>query len=366
MKKLFFTFYLFATVSFALFAQSEKLSEEGSQHWYKAKAFMDNIKQESDYFLILDEFRKVTVTDPAYAATYSNMGILWTSMGDLGGGIPCYDSAKVCYDKYLALRPDEKNTVLKSTLTLEAKREIFMKNIGLDNMIFIESGTPRKISVGDGSITICKNAAYVDAFYIKRDLFSIADYKNLITPMAIAVASSLKGKTFNIPYQQSAAGNDNAPYILHSNTAEQIIELLNCITGKNFFILTRNHYKMMLFANYAPFLNSGNKEIENKEIENFLIENNFPKAQKDMAFALIANGKKKLHLKEKDYKNNENALYTRWSRYMDNDGRLVGTAELIFFTEKNKYISRVGADSYYQTEYAVYQAFRLALPATEK
>ena len=236
MKKLFFITLLFTTARIAVCAQSKGLSEEGYIHWYKAKALMDNIKQESDYFLIIDEFRKVLETDPTYADAYSNMGILWTSMGDFGGGIPCFDSAKVCYDKYLVLRPAERSTTIKILAQLEVKKENFIRNIGF-NMILIEGGMVKKD----------KNIVNIDAFYTQGYLFTLADFKRLITPMAIAVATSLNHDVFFLhSNQKSFTEDNNIPYLSNFYTSEKIVKILSCITGKNYFIPTKSHLDLMV------------------------------------------------------------------------------------------------------------------------
>jgi tetratricopeptide (TPR) repeat protein len=311
----------------ALYAQ-KGLSEEGYKHWIKAVALMENMKEASDYFLVIDEFGKVLETDPTYADAYYNKGVLYTKMGELGGGIPMFDSAKTYYDKYLVLRPLEKNAMLKELVSLETKRESFMRNI-LDNMSLIEGSAPRKIS----GVNLFKNCVYVDSFYIKRNLFSVADYKNLITPMAIAVASLIKGKTFDIPYQQSYTGNDNTLYILSAITAEQIIEVLNCVSCKNFFILTGNHYEMMTYSKYVPYLKN--------------------------------DGKGKLTLSDNYMARKDKTLYSD-----SEDSKAVE----LFFTDKNKYKVGSGGNilwtlkTHAALEFGVLKnvGFRLAFPASEK
>ena len=339
MKKLVFISFLVLTAQFALYAQ-KGLSDEGYKHWVKAVALMENVKVESDYFLVLEEFRKVTETDSMYADTYYNMGILWTKMGELGGGVPCFDAAKRWYEKYLTLRPAEKKAFTEELTKLEVKREIFMQGI-LDNMSLINAGTPREIKIKFGT-PMCKNGVYVDAFYIKQNLFTVADYKRLITPMAIALTSSLKRKTFNLPYQQNSTGNDNVPYILSAITAEQIIEILNCITSKNFFILTWDHYQMMAYSKISPYL--GN------------------------------NRKGELTLKGKDW------FKCTQTKTLYSDGSAVKgvfdipkIAEWIFFADKHEY--NVANGGYYTISipknyemsngYSDF-GFRLALPASEK
>ena len=226
MKKLFFISLLFATAQFPLYSQSKGLSEEGYKHWYKATALMADIKQESDYFLILDEFSKVVKTDSTYADAYSNMGILWVKIGDLGGGIPCYDSAKICYDKYFSLQPSEKSTILKELAYLEVKKEKFIGNIGLDNMVLINNGR-------------------IEPFYIQNNMFTLAEYKRLITPIAILVTARLHGTTLKPLMQQSPTGNNNTPIITNFYNAEEIVKVINCVTGRNYFIITDIHLKSM-------------------------------------------------------------------------------------------------------------------------
>ena len=270
MKKL--AFILLVTAQFAVYAQ-KGLSEEGYKHWIKAVALMEKIKEESDYFLVVDEFGKVAETDPTYADIYYNKGVLYTKMGELGGGLPMFDSAKTYYDKYIALQPADK--LLKELALLEQGKESFMKNI-LESISLIEAGIPSKIPCKGCITKWWKNGVYVDSFYIKQNCFSIADYKKVITPMAIAIASKLKGKIFNIPYQQSRTGDDNSPYPLSPNTAEQIIEILNCITDKHFFILTWNHYQMMIYSKSILYLKNNGKEelnLYNTDAYLFRIDN---------------------------------------------------------------------------------------------
>ena len=233
MKKVIFIAFLFVTLQSALYAQ-KGLSEEGYKHWQKAIALMGEIKQESDYFLVCDEFGKVIETDATYADTYYNLAVLHTKMGDLGGGIPMFVAAKIYYDKYLALQPSEKNAILTELAQLEVKRESFIRNLKLD-MVLIEGGEFKEK----------KNTVIIEQFYAQKNRFTIADYKRIITPMAIATVYSLRGKIFNIPFQQSSTGDDNIPYVLSYNTAKQIIEILNCITGKNYFLSTHNHLDLM-------------------------------------------------------------------------------------------------------------------------
>jgi len=77
MKKLFFILLLFVAVHSALYAQEavKGLSEEGYKNWIKAKVRMESIKQERDYYLVLNDFLEVLKTDSLFADTYFNLGI---------------------------------------------------------------------------------------------------------------------------------------------------------------------------------------------------------------------------------------------------------------------------------------------------
>ena len=234
MKKLILISLLTVTMQNALQAQ-QGLSEEGYKHWVKAITLMENIQSEKNYLLVRDEFIKVTETDPNYAETYYNLGSLCTKMGELGGGIPMFDAAKTHYDKYLELRPSERAEIIKEQAKLEVKRESFIENIGL-NMVLIEGGEFKKK----------KSIITIEPFYAQTYMFTVADYKRLITPMAILVAEELSGeKTVHLSEQQSPTGNDNVPYILNFYTAVEIVEVLKIVTGRNYFIPAMNQNKLM-------------------------------------------------------------------------------------------------------------------------
>ena len=94
MKKLIFISLSFIVLQTFSYAQ-KNLSEDGYKHWIKAVALMGNIKEATDYFLVVDEFSKVLKTDPTYADVFYNKGVLYAKMGELGGGIPMFDNAKV-------------------------------------------------------------------------------------------------------------------------------------------------------------------------------------------------------------------------------------------------------------------------------
>ena len=120
MKKL-FILILFVAASFAVHAQTQGLSEEGYKHWLKAIVRMEDLKQESDYALVINDFLEVLKTDPNYADTYFNLGKIYTKMGELKNELSYFEKAKECYDKYLALKPSDKNAVLKDLTRLEIK-----------------------------------------------------------------------------------------------------------------------------------------------------------------------------------------------------------------------------------------------------
>ena len=132
MKKLVFISFLVLTAQFAVYAQKQQpkgLSDEGYKHWVKAIARMEDIKQESDYFLILDDFCKVAETDSMYADVYYNLGIIYTKIGEFSKKIIYFENAKRCYERFLALVPSEKSTVLKELARVEIKMEELQKEI---------------------------------------------------------------------------------------------------------------------------------------------------------------------------------------------------------------------------------------------
>ena len=130
MKRLFFISFLLVTIPVTLCAQEQDLSDEGYKHWCKAIALMEDIKEDGDYFLIINELLKVTETDSMYADVYFSMGIIYTKTGELGGGIPHFNQAQKCYEKYITLMPSEKRAAIKELARLEVKMERFiMANI---------------------------------------------------------------------------------------------------------------------------------------------------------------------------------------------------------------------------------------------
>jgi len=128
MKKLFFIFILFLTVQTVVNAQSKGLSEEGYKHWIKAITRMEDIQKESDYELIIKEFKEVVKTDPDFPDVYFNMGVIYAKMGELGGGMPFFENAKASFEKYKELKPSEKAEVLKELARLEVKMEDYNIN----------------------------------------------------------------------------------------------------------------------------------------------------------------------------------------------------------------------------------------------
>ena len=236
MKKLIFISFLFVTIQTTLYAQSKGLSEEGYKHWVRAVSMMKDAQKDIDYLKTAFEFINVLKYDSTYADVYYNLGILYTKLGDFGGGVRPYDIAKRYYNKYLELRPSEKNALAKELIQLDLKKEKFLENIGL-NMIPIEKG----IYLEKGK------PIEVDAFYIQNHVFTVADFKRLITPIAVSMASVRTGKNFSIPIQESPTGNDNVPYISSYITAEQIVEVLNYVTGKHFFIPKQAHWERIAF-----------------------------------------------------------------------------------------------------------------------
>ena len=244
MKKLILISLLTVTMQNALQAQ-QGLSEEGYKHWVKAITLMENIQSESDYLVVREEFIKVTETDPNYADTYYNLGSLCAKMGELGGGIPMFDAAKTYYDKYLELRPSERAEIIKEQVKLEVKRESFINNIGL-KMVLIKGGEVKEK----------KNIIKIEPFYAQIDRFTIADLNRLITPMALAVATYHTKTTFNIPMQQSPTGDDNYSYFVSISTAEQIVKVLNFVTGRDYFIPAKHQFKLMKKNPSIPFRNS--------------------------------------------------------------------------------------------------------------
>ena len=128
MKKLIFISFLVVTLQSALYAQTQGLSEEGYKHWVKAVARMENIKQENDYFLVIDEFNKVLETDPNYADTYYNLGKIYTKIGELKNELSHFEKAKECYEKYVVLKPSEKMLIIKELALLELKVEEWNSN----------------------------------------------------------------------------------------------------------------------------------------------------------------------------------------------------------------------------------------------
>jgi tetratricopeptide (TPR) repeat protein len=123
MKKLFFILFLFATTQFALYAQTQDLSDEGYRYWCRAMALMEDIKEDSDYSLILNEFLKVIETDSTDADVYYNMGIIYVKIGELNKDISCFNNAKTCYEKSFVLDPSDKRKIIKELARLEIKME---------------------------------------------------------------------------------------------------------------------------------------------------------------------------------------------------------------------------------------------------
>ena len=234
MKKLILISFLTVTMQCALQAQ-QGLSDEGYKHWIKAITLMENIQEEVDYLDVVVEFGNVLKTDSTYAEVYYNLGALYTKIGELGGGIPMFDAAKGCYDKYLELRPSDRAEIIKEQAKLEVKREIFIKKVRID-MVLIEGG-----EIKDG-----KNIIKVEPFYVQRYMFSFADWKRLITPMANIISKELCESYITRTDWTSPTENDDRPvWGLSFNTVVAIVKIINCITGRNYFIPTKNHFELM-------------------------------------------------------------------------------------------------------------------------
>ena len=139
MKKLVFISFLLITTAFTLHAQEQDLSDEGYKHWIKGIIFLEEFQQESDYMLIINEFVKVTETDPMFADVYYELGVIYTKLGVLGGGMPYFNKAQKCYEKYLALMPSEKNVIFRELAQLEAGIKTAMAYT--KDMIFVKGGT---------------------------------------------------------------------------------------------------------------------------------------------------------------------------------------------------------------------------------
>ena len=133
MKKVIVIAFLFVTLQSALYAQQTKLSEEGYKNWIKAQDRMKNIKQESDYTLLLNIFLKVIETDSLYAPAYFNMGIVYTKIGEFSKdnqeSLNNYNKAKECYEKHLVLNPSEKTKTIQALAKLEIKIDDLMVEI---------------------------------------------------------------------------------------------------------------------------------------------------------------------------------------------------------------------------------------------
>jgi tetratricopeptide (TPR) repeat protein len=118
--------FLFVAIQSALYAQPQDLSEEGYRHWCGAIVLMEDIREDSDYFLVLNEFLKVTEADSTSADVYFNMGFTYFKIGESGGGVPYFENAKKSYEKCLALMPSEKATIIKELARVEIKMERFI------------------------------------------------------------------------------------------------------------------------------------------------------------------------------------------------------------------------------------------------
>ncbi|MCL2289319.1 MAG: tetratricopeptide repeat protein [Bacteroidetes bacterium] len=121
MKKVIFISLFFVVLQPALFAQQTKLSEEGYKNWIKAGERMKNIKQESDYYLVLNDLLKVLETDSQYADAFFNMGIVYSKIGEFTNDISYFMKAKECYEKHLVLDPSKKSTTIKALAQVEIK-----------------------------------------------------------------------------------------------------------------------------------------------------------------------------------------------------------------------------------------------------
>ncbi len=202
---------------------AQDLSQAGYKNWVTAVALMEEAKTATDYFEIIDLFGSVTQSDPAFADAYYNLGILMTRLAGMGGGLPAFECAERYYNRYLSLRPADRVELTKAFVQIDIRRKSFLKDFG-PKMKLIEKGTYND-----------KAPVTVEGFWIQSTVFSLADYKETI-PVANEIHRRLAGSAFDIPAQESPDGKDNVPYIANYPTAENVVALMNYITGRHYFI----------------------------------------------------------------------------------------------------------------------------------
>ena len=234
MKKSIFISFLLVTMQFTIYAQTQEqdLSDEGYKHWIKGVVLMEEFQQKGDYILIINEFLKVIETDSTYADVYYNMGVVYTKMGELGGGIPYFDKAQKCYEKYLVLMPSEKNTIFKELAQLEAGIKKTMEYI--KDMVFVKGGTftmgcTSEQGTDCGEDEKPAHKVKISDFYIGKYPVTQAQWK--------AVMGSSSKELWNTDCDDCPA--DGVSW----NDIQKFIKQLNAQTGQNYRLPTEAEWE---------------------------------------------------------------------------------------------------------------------------
>ena len=123
MRRIVFFILSFLLVPLSSWAQKPLgLSEEGARSWKTAMDLLDMADSADDLMGPIKEFEKVTVSDPAFADAYFNLGKLYTRYGKKKG--PQFlDKAREYFLTYIRLRPDDKKAAEDELYLLNAVRE---------------------------------------------------------------------------------------------------------------------------------------------------------------------------------------------------------------------------------------------------
>ena len=121
MRRIILLIVAFFCVAFSLTSMAQNLSTEGKGHFIAAQRLFEMATSVDDYKLVAEEFESVTKSDPSFAKTYINLGLVYSRIG-AEQGEPYFSKAEAALETYRKMAPEDTEGYTEEAISLKAMR----------------------------------------------------------------------------------------------------------------------------------------------------------------------------------------------------------------------------------------------------